>query len=122
LYAQGRREEAEQMSRHTQELADSDDIASQTLWRTVQAKLMARKGNRDGALILIGEAIGLLERTDAILAQAETLVDLADVLRESGRADDAESILEDAIALFEAKGNVVAVEALRTPAASVHFM
>jgi class 3 adenylate cyclase/tetratricopeptide (TPR) repeat protein len=122
LYAQGRHDEAEQMSRHTQDLADSDDIASQTLWRTVQAKLLARKGNGDGALILIGEAINLLERTDAILAQAETLADLAEVLRESRRPDDADGVLEDAIALFEVKGNLVAAEALRAPAASGHFM
>jgi class 3 adenylate cyclase/tetratricopeptide (TPR) repeat protein len=122
LYAQGRFDEAEQMSRHTQQLADSDDIASQTLWRTVQAKLLARRGNRDGALILVGEAIEMLERTDAILAQAETLVDLAEVLRQSGRPDDADGVLEDAIALFEVKGNLVAAEALRTPAASAHFM
>jgi class 3 adenylate cyclase/tetratricopeptide (TPR) repeat protein len=122
LYAQGRLDEAEQMSRHTQQLADSDDIASQTLWRTVQAKLLARRGNRDGALILVGEAIEMLERTDAILAQAETLADLAEVLRQSGRPGDADGVLEDAIALFEVKGNLVAAEALRTPAASAHFM
>ena len=122
LYAQGRLDEAEQMSRHTQQLADSDDIASQTLWRTVQAKLLARRGNSDGALILVGEAIEMLERTDATLAQAETLVDLAEVLRQSGRQDDADGVLEDAIALFEVKGNLVAAEALRTPAASAHFM
>jgi len=118
LYAQGRPEEAEQMSRHTQQLADEDDIASQTLWRTVQAKVLARKGNRDGALILIGEAVDLLKRTDAVSAQADTLVDLAEVLRRSGRGKDADEVLDDAIALFEVKGNLVAAEALRAPAAT----
>jgi class 3 adenylate cyclase/tetratricopeptide (TPR) repeat protein len=122
LYAQGRFEEAERMSRQAQQLADADDIASQTLWRTVQAKVMGRKGNCDIALILLGEAVDLLKRTDAVTAQAETLVDLAEVLRLARREKDADEVLEDAIALFEAKGNVVAAEALREPATSAYFM
>jgi class 3 adenylate cyclase/tetratricopeptide (TPR) repeat protein len=118
LYAQGRIDEAEKISRHAQELADSDDIASTTLWRTVQAKVLARKGNRDAALILIGEAVDLLKRTDSVVAQAETLVDLAEVLRLAGRRKDAEEVLEGAVELFEAKGNLAALEALRVPAVS----
>jgi class 3 adenylate cyclase/tetratricopeptide (TPR) repeat protein len=118
FYAEGRFEEAERMSRQAQHLADTDDIESQIRWRTVQAKLLARKGNRDVALILIGEAVDLLERTDAVVAQADTLVDLAEVLRHAGRRKDADEALEDALALFEAKGNVVAADALRAPAAS----
>jgi class 3 adenylate cyclase/tetratricopeptide (TPR) repeat protein len=110
LYAQGRHDEAEQMSQHAQELADADDIESQIRWRTVQAKLLARKGNCDVALILIGEAVDLVARTDAVIAQAETLVDLAEVLRHAGRGKDAEEALDDAIALFETKGNLVAAE------------
>ena len=118
LYAQGRLDEAEKCSRHAQELADPDDIASTTLWRTVQAKLLAQKGNRDAALILMGEAVDLLKRTDSVVAQAETLVDLAEVLRLAGRRKEADDVLEGAVELFEAKGNVAAVEALRVPAAS----
>jgi tetratricopeptide (TPR) repeat protein len=118
LYAQGRLDEAEKCSRQAQELADPDDIASTTLWRTVQAKLLAQKGNREAALILIGEAVDFLKRTDSVVAQAETLVDLADVLRLAGRRKEAGDVLEGAVELFEAKGNVAAVEALRVPAAS----
>jgi class 3 adenylate cyclase/tetratricopeptide (TPR) repeat protein len=113
LYEQGRFEEAERMSRHTQQLADADDIASQTLWRTVYAKVQARKGNKDGALILIAEAMDMLGRTDAVVAQAETLVDLAEVLRLAGRNDDADVVLEDAVALLETKQNRVAAGAIR---------
>jgi tetratricopeptide (TPR) repeat protein len=122
LYEQGRADEAEQMSRHAQQLADADDIASQMLWRTVQAKVAARKGNHDGALILIGEAVDLLKPTDAVSAQAETLADLAEVLRHAGRGKDADDVLEDAIALYELKGNIVGAEGIRAPAAPAHFI
>jgi class 3 adenylate cyclase/tetratricopeptide (TPR) repeat protein len=118
LYEQGRLEEAEGMARHAQDLADADDIASQTLWRTVYARVMARNGNQDGALLLLEEAVELLKRTDAITAQAETLADLAEVLRRAGRRKDADTVLDDAVALFEAKQNLVAADEIRTPAPS----
>jgi hypothetical protein len=79
---------------------------------------MACKGNRDGALILMSEAVDLLKRTDAVTAQAETLVDLAEVLRRSGRGKDADEILDDAVALFDAKENLAAADAIRTLARS----
>ena len=116
LYAQGRPDEADRVSCQAQELADADDIASQTLWRSVQAKVLALKGNCDAALILLGEAVELLKPTDAVLVQAETLVDLGEVLRRAGRGQEADEAIEDAIALFEVKGNLVAAEALRAPA------
>jgi class 3 adenylate cyclase/tetratricopeptide (TPR) repeat protein len=118
LYEQGRVAEAEKLSRHTQQLADADDIASQTLWRSVYAKVLARKGNADGALILIGEAMDMLGRTDAIVAQAEMLVDLSEVLRLAGRGDEADGVIEDAVALFEEKQNHVAAGTIRALAQS----
>jgi tetratricopeptide (TPR) repeat protein len=118
LYAQRCFDEAEKMSQHASQLADADDIASQTLWRTVRAKLLARQGNQDGALVLLGEAVDLLEPTDAVIAQAETLMDLAEVLRRDGRAKEADEILEDAVALLETKEALVAADAIRAVATS----
>ena len=118
LYDQEQLGEAEQMSHQAQEFADADDIASQTLWRTVYARILSRNGKGKAALDLMREAIELLEPTDSVVAQAETLVDLAEVLRQSGRGTDADRVLEDALALYEAKENAVAAEALRVLAAS----
>jgi class 3 adenylate cyclase/tetratricopeptide (TPR) repeat protein len=122
LYQQGRVEEAEQMSRQAEHLADDDDIASQMLWRTVQAKVMAHRGNCDDALALVREAVDLLTSTDAVSAQTETLVDLAEILRYAGRDKDADRVLEDAIGLYELKGNLAGVESVRASAAPAHFM
>ncbi|HET6657365.1 MAG TPA: adenylate/guanylate cyclase domain-containing protein [Gaiellaceae bacterium] len=118
LYLQDRLEDAEQMCRHAQDIADADDIASQTLWRTVYAKILARNGQGDRAMKLMGEAVELLEQTDSVVAQADTLVDLAEVLRMGERPKDATAVMEDALGLLDAKGNAVAAEALRVPAAS----
>ena len=90
------------MSRHAQEFADVDDIASQTLWRMVYARILARNGNGERGSDLMREAIELLEPTDSVVAQAETLVDLAEVLR-MGRGTDADRVLEDALALSRRK-------------------
>ena len=122
LYEQGRVDEAEQMSRQAQDLADADDIASQMLWRTVQAKVMARRGDCDGALELVKEAVDLLTSTDAVSAQAETLVDLAEILRCAGRQNDADRVLDDAIGLYELKGNLAGAELARASAAPAHFI
>jgi class 3 adenylate cyclase/Flp pilus assembly protein TadD len=118
LYDQEQLGEAEQMSQQAQEFADADDIASQTLWRTVYARILSRNGKGKAALDLMREAIELVEPTDSVVAQAETLVDLAEVLRQSGHGTDADRVLEDALALYEAKENAVAAEALRVLAAS----
>ena len=117
LYLQGRLDDAEQMSRHAQDIADVDDIASQTLWRMVYAKILARKGNGDKAMNVMRQAMELLEQTDAIVAQADMLIDLAEVLKMGGRPKDANAVMEDALALLDAKGNAVAAEALRVPVA-----
>ena len=122
LYEQGRVDEAEQMSQQAQHLADADDIASQMLWRTVQAKVMAHRGNCDDALALVREAVDLLTSTDAVSAQTETLVDLAEILRCAGRDKDANRVLEDAIGLYELKGNLAGAETARASAAPAHFM
>ena len=105
-----------------QHLADADDIASQMLWRTVQAKVMAHRGNCDVALALVREAVDLLTSTDAVSAQTETLVDLAEILRCAGRDKDANRVLEDAIGLYELKGNLAGAETARASAAPAHFM
>ena len=63
------------------------------------------------------QAMELLEQTDAIVAQADMLIDLAEVLKMGGRPKDANAVMEDALALLDAKGNAVAAEALRVPVA-----
>ena len=49
LYRQGRDEEALRMTEESEEIAAADDVATQYLWRSVRAKLVARQGRFDEA-------------------------------------------------------------------------
>jgi class 3 adenylate cyclase len=105
LLALGRLDEAETQTGLAEELAAPDDRLSQALWRQVKAKLEARAG-RPGAEALAREAVALIAETDMVDYHAHALADLAEVTAGT-------SPLEEAIALFERKGNVVAAEHAR---------
>ena len=85
----------------------SDDQSAQLVLGSVEAKLVARGGNIDGARVLAEETTRLADGTDALNHIANTRIALADVLRMAGLVDEAEQAVVDAIGLFERKGNVV---------------
>jgi ATP/maltotriose-dependent transcriptional regulator MalT len=114
VYAQDRLEEADELSRVAEQFSASDDVTSQALWRSVRAKVLARRGDVSVATALAQEAVALLRKTDALVRQADALADEAEVLRLLGREDAAHGPLEEAIQLFERKGNVVALERTRS--------
>jgi hypothetical protein len=62
---------------------------------------------------LAGEAVALAARTDFLNFNGDALVDLAGVLRIAGRSGDAIPVVEEAIALYERKGNVVSAAKAR---------
>ena len=109
LYVRDRLEEAERETRRATALAASDDRLSQALWRQVRAKLHARAGHPD-AERLAREAVGLLGLTDMVDYHAQSLADLAGVLRAADLQEDAADALAHATALFDAKGNLVRAE------------
>ena len=111
VYLQGRYDEAEHLTKTSEQLAGTGDIASQIEWRSVRAKLVARRGELEHAERLAREALRLAEQTDDLGSQATVLVDLAEVLRSAGRTEDTIALLDRARELFEQKGNVVAARA-----------
>jgi tetratricopeptide (TPR) repeat protein len=114
VYLQGRYEEAEELSRIGEGAATEDDIEAQALWRRAQAKVLARRGQFEEAERLAREAMGLIEDTDGLDLQANTLMDLAEVLQLASRPDAAVPIVREALRLHEEKGNEVsASRALR---------
>jgi class 3 adenylate cyclase/tetratricopeptide (TPR) repeat protein len=109
VYAQDRLDEAVELTRLAEQYSAPDDVTSQALWRSVRAKVLARRGEADEALPLAREAVTMLRTTDALVWQGNALADEAEVLRLLDRdAPVARSLLDEALELFERKGNVVA--------------
>jgi predicted ATPase len=108
VYAQGRADEAEQITRRAQELSDPEDVEPQALWRSVRAKVLAGRDLADEAEQLAREAVRLMRTTDAPGMQADALLDLAEVLRHSASPDEARAVAVEAKALYESKGNTAA--------------
>ena len=108
LYALGRYDEVEPLGRMAKELATTDDVYTQALWRCVQGKHMARNGAFAEAESLVQEAIEVLEPTDVLLLKLGALLDLAEVRRVAGLDDH--PLLAEARRLAEVKGSPVFVD------------
>ena len=108
FYALGRLEEADAWAGRAAELGASDDLYTQILWRQVRAKVLARYGDFAEAERLAREAVAIGERTDMLDQQGSTHADLAEVLSLAGRSKEAAEALEQALARYNRKGNLVA--------------
>jgi tetratricopeptide (TPR) repeat protein len=108
----GRDNEAEQWLERGRETAPSEEPLPQMLWCQVLGKLLARRGELEEGERLVREAVALAAETDMLNAHADALVDLAEVLAHAGRNARAE--LEQALALYERKGNLVMAERTRS--------
>jgi class 3 adenylate cyclase/tetratricopeptide (TPR) repeat protein len=105
----GRDDEAFELTQESEALAAADDVTAQIPWRLARAKVVARRGDAEEAERLARAAVEMAERTDWLNLRGETLMNLAEVLRLAGRADEATSAARGAAEKYEQKGNVVAV-------------
>jgi tetratricopeptide (TPR) repeat protein len=116
VLAQGRVEEALRLTERwrADRLTLPEDADGQAQWRRVRAKALARSGELEEAERLGREAVAIAAGTADILdLRAETLADLGEVLRLADRPQESRAALEDAVRLYEAKGNVVGAERVR---------
>jgi ATP/maltotriose-dependent transcriptional regulator MalT len=110
LYAQDRLDEAEALAHTAAQIAAEDDIESQAVWRSVKAKILARRGDTGESVRLAREAVALFGKTDDVLARSEALVDLAEVLRSVGEEGGALVALEEALELCQRKQITIQAE------------
>jgi predicted ATPase len=110
LYRQERHEEAKRFVDRSEETAAPDDLAAQIAWRTVRAKILAAAGRLEDAETLARRAVSLAGKTDRSNQHAAARVALGEVLHKRGRPEEAEAAVRKALALYEAKGNIVAAE------------
>jgi tetratricopeptide (TPR) repeat protein len=111
VYAQGRYDEAFELTQTAEELSAADDITSQALWRMVRGKVLARRGEAEDAAAVVSEAVELMRQTDASVVRDEGLVDVAEAMRLAGQSAVAREYLEEALGLFER--NLVSAAAAR---------
>jgi tetratricopeptide (TPR) repeat protein len=113
LCALGRYEEAEPLAQLGRALGSEQDLATQMLWRQVQALVHAHRGEHVEAKRLAREAVEIAERTDALNYQGDALCDLAEVLAAAGRGDEAATALQQALDRYERKKNLAMVAQVR---------
>ena len=113
LYAQGRDDRALELSEISKRATAPDDLSAGVQWRAVEAKVLARKGDLDQAEALAREAVALAGETDFLVLRADALMDLAVVLRFAEREGETAPVLDQALELYEQKGNVVGAERAR---------
>jgi class 3 adenylate cyclase/tetratricopeptide (TPR) repeat protein len=104
---QGRDAEALALSQAAEAATAADDMESQALWRSIRAPIVARAGDAALAEELARSALDMVRKTEAPNLQGDALCELASVLRLNGKAEEARQAIVEAIALYEAKGNVV---------------
>jgi len=114
LYALDRLEEADTWAGRAAELGASDDALTQMLWRQVRAKVLARRGEHAEAERRAREAVAIAEDSDWLDGQGDVYADLAEVLSLAGRPKEATEALEQALARYERKGNLVMAQRAQT--------
>jgi tetratricopeptide (TPR) repeat protein len=114
LYLQGRDDEALLLTERwaPERLTVPEDVDAQVGWRRVRAKLLARRGDFEAAERLAREATAGAARTDFLDLRARAVADLAEVLRLAGRSEESATAFQEAIRLYEQKGNIAAAAAL----------
>ena len=114
ILVQGRDEEAERFTELSEELAATDDLITQVIWRGARARIVAKRGYAEDAERLAREAVRLAELTDFVNTRADAWIDLAQVLQEAGRLDEAGAAVSEGLRLYTEKGNTVAVTRTRS--------
>jgi tetratricopeptide (TPR) repeat protein len=101
LCALGRFDEAEPLARRGRELATDDTDGD--LWRQVQARVLAHRGEHAEAERYAREALAVTAKTDDLAWQGDAWWDLAEVLEAAGHRDKAIEAWREALDRYERK-------------------
>ncbi len=121
LEAQGRHAEAERYVETASSMAADGDIDTQFRLLVIRAQLLLAKGRADDTERLVRDAVALAADTDELDLQAEGQVVLAEALRVEGRPGEAAAALDQALRLYEEKGNLVSAARVRAALAQMNL-
>jgi tetratricopeptide (TPR) repeat protein len=113
VYRQGRFEEALALTDSALRIAPEGHLTSCAVARRVRTKALARLGRLAEAEPLGAETVELLSSSDVLDERAEVYAALGEVLALGGSFDEAGQTWEEAISLFERKGNAVSAARVR---------
>ena len=85
LMAQGRPDEAYELTEYVEQHAAADDYGPEVIWRTVRGRILADRGDPATGESLIRAGLAIVNETEDIDAQAEVHFDLAEVVAIAGR-------------------------------------
>src|SRR5262245_56318046 len=119
LYAQGRLDEAQQVTEEAKEATMPSDIDAQARWRTIRAKLLARRGQFPAAQRLADEAEVLISSTSWEALKAGVLMAKAEVSQLAGARGQAEACLRAALRIYEDRRAEPLADQVRTALASL---
>ena len=106
---QGRDDEALELSDVAEKATAKDDFDSQSLWRSIRAPIIARRGDLGLAEDLAMTAVSMVRDSEAPELKADALCELATVLQLAGRREEARAAAGEAIELYTAKGSAYSV-------------
>ena len=107
LYRLGRYAAAERRADFLEANTPTSDIKAHAQWRRIRAKILARAEKHAEAYELARTAVSMIARCDAPTLHADALVDLAEVLERANRTSETIAVLDEAVRLYDRKGNVV---------------
>jgi predicted ATPase/DNA-binding XRE family transcriptional regulator len=113
LYAQGRLDEAQQVTEEAAALAPPGDVEPQSRWRSTKAKLLARHGQFHLARRLADEAVALVPPASRAALLGEALVAKAEVLRIAGATAESADSLRAALRIYQDRQAVPLAEQTR---------
>jgi class 3 adenylate cyclase/tetratricopeptide (TPR) repeat protein len=114
LVQQDRPDEALALTERAKALSAPDDLDGQVKWRTAHARALATRGEFAEAERLAREAVERAAASDTIVLHADALSCLGDVLLAAEAPSEAVPVIEESVALYDAKGDVVSVARGRT--------
>jgi DNA-binding SARP family transcriptional activator len=112
VYEQGRYDDAFALAQEIDEKT-TFDRENGIRGHGIRARVLARRGELAEAEALARKAVRLGETSEFLVLHADALTDLAEVVRLAGRESEAASAMEEAVRLYERKGNVAAARKAR---------
>jgi DNA-binding SARP family transcriptional activator len=111
--AQGRVDEAHDLTLTAERLALQGDILAQVSWRVVRARTLTARGALEDAERIAREAVELAAPTDWLIGQGDAAWTLGEALFAQNRLRDSDRAFRNAFEFYDRKGATVMTDATR---------